>query len=212
MKLPVIVIGAGGHARILIDALVLTGREVIGIVDADVGRHGDKVLGIPVIGDDAAVFAHSPANVELVNGLGSIQSTESREKVYNKFKQAGYSFSVVIHPAATVAPDVRVGEGVQVMAGVVIQTGSRIGSNAIINTRASVDHDCAIGNHTHVAPGAVLSGGVQVGDDVHIGTGAIIIQGIKIGKGSLIAAGAVIVQDVLAGEKIMGVPGKAVKR
>lgn len=209
MNLPVIVLGAGGHAKVLIDALLLSGRNIVGIADNDISRHGKTILGVPVIGDDEAVFSHPPAGVALVNGLGSVQSTEAREKLFSKFKEEGYFFANVIHSAATVSSDAQVGEGAQIMAGTVIQPGSSIGINSIINTKASIDHDCRIGHHVHIAPGATLSGNVDVGDSVHIGTGVVVIQGIKIGRGSTIAAGAVVVRDVPPSAIVKGVPGRA---
>jgi UDP-perosamine 4-acetyltransferase len=94
------------------------------------------------------------------------------------------------------------------MAGAVIQSGSRIGINSIINTRASVDHDCVIGNHVHISPGVTLSGGVEIGTCSHIGTGSTVIQGIVIGNSCLAAAGAVVTKDVIAGVKVRGVPAR----
>ena len=122
--------------------------------------------------------------MELVNGLGSVGNTELRAGIYYKFKKLGYSFCQVIHPTAILAKDCILGEGVQVMAGVVVNTGTRIAADSIINTGAVVDHDCVIGSHVHIAPGATLSGGVHVGDGSHIGTGATVIQGVSIGSRS----------------------------
>ncbi len=212
MNLPVIMLGAGGHAKVLIDTLQLSGRHIVGIADNDISRHSETILGVPVIGGDEAVFSHPPAGVALVNGLGSVKSTEAREKLFFKFKKAGYFFANVIHSTATVSSYAQVGEGAQIMAGAVVQTGCTIGINSIINTRASVDHDCRIGDHAHIAPGATLSGNVDVGDNVHIGTGAVVIQGIKIGRGSTVAAGAVVVRDVPPAAIVKGVPGRAGKK
>jgi UDP-perosamine 4-acetyltransferase len=209
--LPIIVLGAGGHASVLIDAMLLNGRSIIGIVDNDESKFGNTVLGVPVFGNDEAVLEYGIEQIQLVNGLGSVNSTKLREKVWRKFKEQGYQFASVRHPSAIVAPNACLDEGTQIMAGVVIQTGSHIGANSIINTKASVDHDCQIGANVHIAPGVTLSGGVRVGDNVHIGTGAIVIQGIEIGQGSMIAAGAVTIENVPPGVTIMGVPGKMVK-
>ena len=123
-------------------------------------------------------------------------------------KILGYDFSTVIHPSAVVTSDVILGEGSQGMSGEVIQPGSHIGCNTIINTRASVDHDCIIGDHVHISPGVTLSGGVDIGAGSHIGTGATLIQGISIGCGCLVAAGAVVVKDITDGEMVRGVPAR----
>ena len=98
------------------------------------------------------------------------------------------------------------------MAGVVIQPGSRIGKNSIVNTKASVDHDCIIGDHVHISPGVTLSGGVTVGSTVHIGSGATIIQGMRIGDNCLVAAGAVVISPLLDSVTVAGVPAKEIER
>lgn len=188
MKLPVIVIGAGGHARVLLDALKLNKVNVIGVTDAqpsDVDKSKSKV---PVIGKDEAVLSYSPQKVLLVNGLGSITVSPKRAEIFKHFKHLGYRFVNVIHPSAVIAKDVQLGEGIQIMAGSVIQTGCKIGNNTIINTRVSIDHDCDIGSHVHIAPGAVLSGGVSIGEGCHLGPCSVVIQGISIAPRSFIRA------------------------
>jgi UDP-perosamine 4-acetyltransferase len=211
MTSPVIIIGAGGHARVLISTLKTLRREIIGILHPDLTMARQMIQGIPVLGDDDKVLEYPPDEIELVNGIGSVSSTEKRKSIYTRFKHNGYSFAQVIHPAATIAGDVRLMEGVQIMAGVVVQTGCVIGDNAIVNTGAVIDHDCTIGEHVHIAPGAVLSGGVNIGAMSHIGTGAIVIQGITIGEGALIGAGAVVLRDVPPGKKMVGNPAREMK-
>jgi UDP-perosamine 4-acetyltransferase len=168
------------------------------------------LLGIAQLGDDSAVFLESPNQVRLVNGVGSIDSTVSRRTVYEKFRERQYVFDTVIHPSAVIAPEVQIEDGVQVMAGAVVQPGSRVGANAIINTGARVDHDCSIDAHAHVAPGATLSGHVHIGEGAHVGTGASIIQGINVGVAAMVGAGAVVVSDVPAGVTVVGVPARPV--
>ena len=209
MTLPVIVIGAGGHAKVLIDALLQSAVRIIGLTDAQPGLFGTTILGVSVIGNDNVVLQHSPQSVRLVNGLGSTKSISARQVLYDRFKSAGYHFASVIHPSAAVSSHANLAEGVQVMAGAVIQAGTRIGENSIVNTRASVDHDCIIGAHVHIAPGATLSGSVELGDAVHVGTGATIIQGVRVGRGSTVAAGAAVISDVPDESKVAGVPAKS---
>ena len=204
MNLPVIVVGGAGHAKVLVSTLLLQGRMVLGFVDLKPWL--SPLLGIAHLGDDSAVFLHRPDEVRLVNGVGSIGSTILRQSVYEKFRAKQYVFETVIHPSAVIAPEVHTEDGVQVMAGVVVQAGSRLGENVIINTGARVDHDCSIDAHAHIAPGVTLSGHVHVGKGAHIGTGASIIQGIKVGAASIVGAGAVVVGDVPAGDTVVGVP------
>jgi UDP-perosamine 4-acetyltransferase len=210
LNLPVIVVGGGGHAKVLVSMLLLQHRRVLGFVDLKPSL--PPLLGIAHLGDDGAVFLYPPDQVRLVNGVGSIDSTVSRRAVYEKFRERQYIFETVIHPSAIIAPEVHIEDGVQVMAGAVVQPGSCLGANVIINTGARVDHDCLIDAHAHIAPGVTLSGHVHVGKGAHIGTGASIIQGIKVGAASIVGAGAVVVGDVPAGVTVVGVPAGSVAR
>ena len=185
MNKPVIIIGAGGHAKVLADCLRLQGVSVLGALDKSVST-GRKTADLPILGDDSAIGAYPCDSVELVNGLGSVGDTSLRKKIFDRFNQQGYTFRTVIHPSAIIARDCVLDEGVQVMAG------------AVIN----------IGQHVHVAPGVTVSGGVHVADGVHIGTGATVIQGINIDAGALVGAGAVVIRDVERGAKVAGVPAK----
>ena len=195
MTKPVIVIG-GGHARVVVDALRLCGISMLGICDPALPRGSEGPFGIAVLGDDKAVAAYAPEQVDLVNGVGSIESTQARRQVFETFRQRGYQFAAVVHPSAVIANDVTLGEGAQIMAGAIIQSGTTVGSDSIVNTGARIDHDCRVGNHVHIAPGATLSGGVVVGDGTHIGVAAAVIQSIKLGRNCLIGAGAVVTRDV----------------
>lgn len=191
----------------LMDCLRLMDVDIIGMLDK-CPSPCEGVGELPIIGDDNAIFDYTCDSVELVNGIGSVGDTSLRTIIFNKFKNLGYSFRSVIHPRAIVAENCDFGEGVQVMAGTVINTGTKIAADTIVNTGAVIDHDGNIGSHVHIAPGVTISGGVQVGDGSHIGTGATIIQGVTIGERALVGAGAVVIRDVAAGCKAVGVPAK----
>jgi UDP-perosamine 4-acetyltransferase len=210
VKYPVIVLAAGGHAKVLVDALRLRSAEVLGIVDPDPAKIGERIFGVPVLGGDDEIAKYPVDAVRLVNGLGSVRDGSRRKALFMRFKAMGYRFASVIHPSAIIAADVDIGEGAQIMAGAVVQAGCRIGVNAIINTRVALDHDCQIDDHAHIAPGATLSGGVSVGNGSHVGTGATLIQGIQIGNESVVGAGAVVIRDVLDGVTVVGVPAKEI--
>jgi UDP-perosamine 4-acetyltransferase len=207
----IIMIGAGGHARVLADAMRAAGLSLTAVASPDHAAPRGVLSGLPHMRGDDDVLALDARDVVLVNGVGSVGDATARRAVFERFHAAGFSFASVVHPAATVAPDVAIGEGVQLMAGVVVQTGCRIGDNAILNTRASIDHDCSIGAHAHLAPGAVLSGNVKIGAATLVGVGACIIQGVSIGAGSIIGAGAAVVADVPDRVLSAGVPAKQVK-
>jgi sugar O-acyltransferase (sialic acid O-acetyltransferase NeuD family) len=204
----IIVLGAGGHAKVLLDALGKA--DIAGLADTDSARWGKELLGCTIHGGDDWVMKQPATGVRLVNAVGSVDtaSLERRRAIYEQFQGRGYRFAQVIHPAAIVSSRAALAEGVQVMAGAVIQADARIGANTLVNTRASVDHDCSIGAHVHIAPGAVLSGAVTVGDGVHIGAGAVVKQGVKIGEGALIGAGAIVLRDVPARMTIAAARGE----
>lgn len=210
MDKPVIVLGAGGHAKVVIDALLQQGVDVVGIVDSDSNKVSNQILGINVIGDDDTVFRYPKDEIYLVNGIGSVGSATRRKSVFMKFKSQGYRFIVVIHPSAIIGSDVDIQEGAQIMAGAVIQSGAVIGINTIVNTRASIDHDCIIQSHVHISPGAIICGGVSVGEETHVGAGATVIQGVRIGVNTVVGAGSLVLKDVAGNKVIYGNPAKEV--
>jgi sugar O-acyltransferase (sialic acid O-acetyltransferase NeuD family) len=205
---PLIIIGAGGHAKVLIDALKRLGAPIRGISEHNPALINTELLGVPVICNDGELKRYPPESVTLVNGLGAVMDTSLRREVFKRLKMLGYAFSQVIHPSAVISVNARLAEGVQVMAGAVIQPGATIAENTLINTRTSVDHDCQIGSHVHLAPGVTLCGSVEVGDSVHVGSGATVIQGIIIGPQSLVGAGTLVRENVPAGSTVIGVPGR----
>ena len=204
-----LVLGGGVHARVLIEALLRAERRPIGIVDSDPALRDQTILGIAVIGGDGAVLTYDPGSVRLVNGVGNRATMESpglenRRAIFERFSAKGYSFAQVVSRDASVASDLTVGEGAQIMAGSVVQPGCRIDANSIVNSGAIVEHDCTIGAHSHIAPGAILCGGVTVGSGSHVGAGAVVLQGIRIGDGVVIGAGAVVRRDVKSGAAVTG--------
>lgn len=199
-----VVLCAGGHARVVIEALRSRGARPTAVTDRDPALAGSFLGGIPIIGSDDDVLAMRRDSVELANGLGNRASRSSpglsgRRELFGRFAALGYAFPLISHVSAVIASDISPGEGAQVMAGAIIQPGARIGRNVLVNTRAVVEHDCQIGDHSHIAPGAVLCGGVSVGEGTHVGAGAIVLSGVNLGPGAVIAAGAVVAKNVEAG-------------
>jgi len=208
---PLIIIGDGGHAQVLVDLLLRRNLELIGYTSPSNKGAGGIILGLTRIGDDDEILSYSPDSVRLVNGVGSIGEGNGRKSVFEKFRSKAYRFTPVVHDASIVAGDAAIGEGVQVMAGAIVQTGCELGDNIILNTRCSVDHHCVLGDHCHISPGATLAGSVKLGEDVHVGAGATIIQNIEIGSGTLIAAGSVVAESLPANSKVVGVPARPVQ-
>lgn len=211
MSRPMILIGAGGHGRVLLDTLVHQGNKILGITSANPQDFMCSILDIPIIGSDNLIFNYRTDSVCLVNGLGMMPSKNTRCKLYEYFKGQGYTFAQVIHPSAIISSDIKILEGVQIMAGAIIQTGAVIAENTIINTRVVVDHDTFIDKHVHLAPGTTVSGGVSIGEGTFVGAGSTIIQGIKIGAHCVVAAGSVVIQDIPDGARVMGIPARMVR-
>ena len=207
---PVIIIGAGDHAKVLLDILLEQDVTVIGLTDKSISK-GTCIYGVPVIGDDSEILKYKTDEIELVNGIGSVGNTSIRQKVFSSLKEKGYFFRSVIHEASIVSKRAKLGEGVQLLAGAIVNIEAEIDDNTIINTKTSIDHGCVIGKHCHIAPGCSFSGCVRIGDCTHIGTGTSIIQGINIGKNVLIGAGSVVINDVSDNEKAFGVRARVRK-
>jgi sugar O-acyltransferase (sialic acid O-acetyltransferase NeuD family) len=202
-----ILIGGGGHAKVLIDTLQQLGENIIGILDKT-KKKGLLIANVEVLGSDEDIENYSPEKIELVNGLGSIKTTNQRRKIFEYFTAKGYHFRSVIHPSAIISTSAKLSQGVQIMAGVVVQTGCEISENCILNTCCVVDHDSQIKAHSHLAPRVTLSGSVSVGIGTHIGTGAVVIQGICIGDHVTVAAGSVVIKNVAENSIVYGIPAK----
>ena len=200
---PVILLGAGGHAKVLLDVLQLVGRNVLGLVTPDIEK-GSKHLGLEVLGDDEQLKRYNPSEIDIVNGIGSLPFQKLRWQVSDKIRSWGFSLSKVIHPSAIISADISLDEGVQVMAGCLIQAGTKIGCDSIINTGAILDHDCRVGAGCHIAPGVTCSGGVFINEGCHIGTGAVITQSLTIERGAVIAAGTTIYKNVIKDNLVKG--------
>jgi len=201
--LPYIIIGGGGHTRVLLGVLRLMGEEVQGILTQDDSIVGNSIMDAIVLGIDGK-YTVEKDQYELINGVGNSASRkgsglEIRAAATARYEALGFECANVIAPNANIMPEVKLAAGVHVMAGATLQPLVKVGKGSIINTNASIDHDVIIGEHTHIAPGAVLCGNVQVGDLTHIGAGAIIIQGIKVGHKCVIGAGVVVNKDVADG-------------
>ena len=189
------------------------GEEVLGLTDADPARQKHDVLGLPVLGDDSVLQRFAPDSVNLALGIGAAgkdlcAALMARYGVGKKLQALGYGFPALIHLDAIVGRGCMIDDGAQVMAGAVVQADSHIGSFAIVNSRASIDHDGRVFQAAHIAPGAVLGGGVAVGEGAYIGIGAALVHGISIGAGALVGAGAAVTNDVADGVRVVGVPAR----
>jgi sugar O-acyltransferase (sialic acid O-acetyltransferase NeuD family) len=207
--LPLVLLGAGGHARVLLALARAAGHAVLGICDPRLAADGvSRWEGLDVLGDDAALDRLPPDHVALMLGIGQLRVGTLRERLYRSWRERGYGFPTLVHPAAWVSPDAVLADGVQVMAGAVIQPGCVIGENSVINTRGSVDHDCRIGRDVHVAPGATLCGAVTVEAGAFVGAGSTVIQGLRIGERAVVGAGVTLVRDLAPSAVVRGAPNR----
>jgi len=200
----IVIYGAGGHGKVVLDALEQSDRRVAGFADDDTGRRGKPFCGYPVADLDNAEFGEA---VEVVVAIGD---GELRAELTGQILASGYRLATVIHPSATIGRDVEIGSGAMILAQAAVNPGARIGHGVIINTAATVDHDCVVGDFAHLAPGVRMAGNVTVGERALVGVGATIMPGVEIGAGATVGAGSVVVADVAAGVTVAGVPAKPV--
>ena len=206
--LPVVVIGGGGHAKVVLSILARLGKfAILGYLDP---RDRGPILGHFWLGDDSSAqqLADDHRGLAVVLGVGRTDGRTDRLTLLETFSRVGSVFPVVVAPTAFVAEDVELGDGTVICDGVIVQPGTKIGRAAIVNTGARVDHDCLLHDDVHIAPGAVLSGGVQVGRGTLIGVGACCRQNVKIGSNCTIGAGAAVISDCQDGALYIGVPAR----
>jgi sugar O-acyltransferase (sialic acid O-acetyltransferase NeuD family) len=215
-KCRVIVWGAGGHGKVIVDALLASEScTVVGILDDDKSKAGTKVLGVLV--------SHSSADLKVLSetldfdyvaiGIGD---NYARYKKFQQVKPCGLKPMNVIHPSAQISRFVELGVGITILAGAVINPGTVIEDNVCVNTAASIDHDNYLEASCHIFPNATLTGGVRVGQFAYVGSGAVVAPNLVVNKYSQVGAGAVVLKDVVEGALVAGVPaaeiGKQLKR
>lgn len=198
-----VVLGAGGHAKVIISTLQLAGISVAGIYDDDLSKKGERVLGVQVLGSPAEIAAG--AHQMFVVGIGN---NAIRRQVVERLPKLAWLKAV--HPKAYVHETVQLGEGTVVFAGAVIQPHVRIGRHVIINTGATIDHDCVIEDFAHIAPGCNLAGGVSVRNGAFMGIGSAAVPGVDIGEWTTVGAGGVVVKSLPAHVTAIGVPARPV--
>ena len=209
MKKKLLLIGGGGHCHSVLDSVLsMKIYDEVGIVD----RRICSYLGVSVIGNDEDI----PALIqkgwsEAFVSVGSVGNTQVRRRLYYMLKEYNLKIAKIIDPSAIIGRNVQIDEGVFIGKRSVINAGAIIGVNSIINTGAIIEHDCLVGDFSHICPGTVLCGHVQIGQNCHIGAGSVVKQLVKIGQNTLIGVGSVVVKNIPNNVKAYGNPCRVIE-
>ena len=195
------IIGASGHAKVIVDIIQESGLSIEGIWDENPDIK--NFVGYAIAGNFADFKSINTNEVIIAIGNNSIRKRIAAELLEN--------VAVAIHPRAFVSRYSTIGAGTVIMANATVNANASVGSYAIVNTNASIDHDCVIENFVHISPQAGIAGNVLVGEGSHVGIGASVIQGINIGKWTTIGAGTVVINDVPDFAVVVGNPGRIIK-
>jgi sugar O-acyltransferase (sialic acid O-acetyltransferase NeuD family) len=204
----VAIAGAGGHAKVVGDALLAAGdAQLVSFLDDDPRLYGTELLGYPVRGP-IADWPQLAVDAIVV----AIGDNRRRKTLFDALVAGGASPLSVVHPRCVLGKGTRIGRGTVVFANVCVNVDSIVGDDVILNTGCSVDHDCQIASHVHLAPGVRLAGSVRIGEGAFLGIGAVALPGVVIGAWSTVGAGAVVLGDVPEGATVVGVPAREVKQ
>lgn len=199
-----VVIGTGGHSRVVAETAQLLNYHIAGFIDLNFSGIKETILGIPVLGGLETLMS-LPSDFKYFVAVGD---NSIRKQVFDDMVRKGNSPVTLIHPSAIISAEVKVGLGTIICAGCIINTKAQICENTIINTGSIIDHETVIESDSHIAPGCKIAGRTKIGKQSFVGIGATIIDQIELGESVIVGAGSVIISDVPANSKIVGVPGK----
>ncbi len=195
---PILLVGAGGHARSCIDVIEQEGSlTIVGLVGLP-GEIGSSVLGYRVLGTDDDLYSLARQFESGLVTAGQIKAPEIRIGLFDALKKAGASLPVIVSPRGYVSKHAQVGEGSIIMHGAIVNAGAIVGRNCIVNSLALIEHDAIVGDHCHVATNAAINGGVRIGEGTFIGSGSAVRQGVEIGERCVIGMGQRVILDCKA--------------
>jgi UDP-perosamine 4-acetyltransferase len=209
MKMDVLIIGAGGHGKVVLDILRAAGEvNPVGFIDADASLAGTTVAGVEVIGGPNLL---PKLRKKYEYAIVAIGDNRARRRYASAARDTEFELINAIHPSASVSTSATLGKNVVIAAGAVVCTEAEIADSVIVNTSAVVDHECVIADAAHIAPGALLAGRVRIGEEAFVGLGAKIIQCLTVGDHATVGAGAVAIEDVPPQVTVVGVPARLIK-
>lgn len=201
-----LVFGGGGHAKVVIDALLASGWEILGCYDDNPALLGLEIVqGVPVVGGSSSMLADWRKGRKVIVAIGENRLRRRLSSLWE------VEFGVASAPSVVLGSGVKIGAGTMLLPSATVNIDTFIGSHAILNTSCSVDHDCRIGDYAHLAPGCALGGAVTVGEGAFLGVGVKVIPGIRIGRWSVVGAGAVVTKDLPDNCTAVGVPAKVIR-
>jgi sugar O-acyltransferase (sialic acid O-acetyltransferase NeuD family) len=207
MSAGLLILGAGGHGRVVADSALRAGYDRVAFLDDKASTQASgpfRILGT------LAELAETMADWD--SAFVAIGNNSRRLELFRELRRLGYQTPALVHPGATLSPYAKVADGAFIAPGAIINFGTTIGAAAIINTGSTIDHDCAVDAGAHISPGAHLAGEIVVGECAWIGIGASVINRIRIGAHSIVGAGAAVIRDVDAHATVVGVPAAPVRR
>ena len=203
----IVVLGGGGHAKVLISLLKKSGWQILGYTD---GQDRGPLLGVPYLGDDRVlpgVIATYPSCSAMI-GLGKIDASPARVGLQREIRALGFDAPVIVSPRAVLNEEVELGAGTAVFDGAVVNSGTVAGEHCILNTNSTVEHDCRLGDNVHIAPGATVCGTVVIGNDCMIGAGSTLAPNVAVCPRCLIGAGSTVVADIDSPGVYVGNPAR----
>ena len=206
MKEKIVLVGAGGHCKVLIESLDTDTYEIIGVLDNFVSK-GTMINGVPVIGNDASAESLFQAGVHNA-AIAIVGNLKIRRTLLDKYTKIGFSFPIIVHPTAHVSSSAQIGKGTAILAGATINAEAKVQDFATVNTGAIIEHEVLVGENSHVAPGAILLGASQVGADAMVGAGSIVLQQKKIGNSCTVGAGSIVLRNVADAKTVYGNPAQ----
>jgi sugar O-acyltransferase (sialic acid O-acetyltransferase NeuD family) len=206
----IVIIGGGGHAKVVASVLKKCGYDILGYTDP---RNCGAILGVPYLGDDEvlAELVKTHIDCEAVIGVGKTDASAGRSRLLERIHTLGFALPVLVSPRAVVNEEVQLGSGTVVFDGAVVSSGAVAGDCCIINTNCTVEHDCHLGDNVHVAPAAALSGGVAIGANTMVGTGALVVQNVTIVADCMIGAGSTVLGNITAPGTYAGSPARRIR-